>query len=521
MKHESPIATGLGDMLSGWVTYMEILDYPRPGGSVSAPRARILRALALLGQAALLVLASSASVRAATITVTTLADQAGTPGTCSLRQAITNANRQNTSGSTNCTAGSGHNDTIVFQSGLTPPTITLGSTLPAIVSGETLTIQGPTTYFLPGITIDGGLAVQLLQVNSGATLNLQFLTLTRGSVTGLSGAAGYGGAIFNNGTVTVTNSTFLANHATGGPGGTDFPGGDGFGGAIANEGTVTVTNSTFSANQATGGPAGSTTGGAGFGGAIYSNGTVTVTNSTFSANQANGEGGGIAEGGGIYNGGTFSLEGTIFAGSTGGNCALPVTDAGYNLSDDESCNFSASSSHKNVMNLNLAGLAENGGPTETIALLTGSAAIDQIPKADCPTTDQRGYVRPAPGQSDCDIGAYELGAGFFDGQLYDGGGIYQLTFPDKTFFGYYSFTDYPYLYHFGLGFEEVYDANDGAAGVYFYDFGLKAFLYTSPSDFPFLHDFSSSSWLYYYVGTSRYFYEFGGNGRGLFFSAPG
>ena len=308
-------------------------------------------------------LASSANVRAATITVTSLADPAGTAGTCSLRQAITNANSQNTFGSTNCTRGSTHNDTIVFQSGLTPPTITLGSTLPAIVSGETLTIQGPTTYFLPGITIDGGLAVQLMQVNSGATLNLQFLTLTRGSVTGASGGSGDGGAIYNIGTVTVTNSTFSANHATGGPGGTDFPGGNGFGGAIANEDTLTVTNCTFSANLATGGGTGGTTGGAGLGGAIYSNGTVTVTNSTFSANQANGEAGGIAEGGGIYNGGTLSLEGTIFAGSTGGNCAdLPVTDAGYNLSDDGSCIFSATSSHKNVMNLNLAGLAENGGP---------------------------------------------------------------------------------------------------------------------------------------------------------------
>jgi hypothetical protein len=101
----------------------------------------------------------------------------------------------------------------------------------------------------------------------------------------------------------------------------------------------------------------------------------------------------------------------------------------------------------------------------------------------------------------------------------DGNGIWQLTFPDGTFFGYYSLAYYPYLYHYGLGWEYVYDANDGAGGVYFWDSGLSAFLYTNPSDFPYFYDFSSSSWLWYYSGTSRWFYDFGG--RGMFFSAPG
>ncbi|MGO9347798.1 MAG: hypothetical protein ACLPZJ_15600, partial [Terriglobales bacterium] len=110
-------------------------------------------------------------------------------------------------------------------------------------------------------------------------------------------------------------------------------------------------------------------------------------------------------------------------------------------------------------------------------------------------------------------------ATFFNGEISDGNGISQLTFPDHTFFGYYSLTYYPFLYHYGLGWEYVYDANDGVGGVYFYDFGLKAFLYTNPSSFPFLYDYSSKSFLYYYSGTSRYFYDFGS--RGLFFSAPG
>ena len=91
-------------------------------------------------------------------------------------------------------------------------TITLGSTLPAIVSGNTLTITGPTTS--PGITISGGDAVQLMVVNSGATLNLQFLTMEDGSVTGPAGSNGEGGAILNNGTLTVANSTLSGNQAT-------------------------------------------------------------------------------------------------------------------------------------------------------------------------------------------------------------------------------------------------------------------------------------------------------------------
>ena len=63
-----------------------------------------------------LLLAMAGLARAAIITVTTLADPTGASGTCSLRQAITNANGENQSGSTNCTAGTGL-DTIVFQSG--------------------------------------------------------------------------------------------------------------------------------------------------------------------------------------------------------------------------------------------------------------------------------------------------------------------------------------------------------------------------------------------------------------------
>jgi acetyltransferase-like isoleucine patch superfamily enzyme len=55
-------------------------------------------------------------------------------------------------------------------------------------------------------------------------------------------------------------------------------------------------------------------------------------------------------------------------------------------------------------------LADNGGPTETIALLDAAdnPALDAIPVGQCPATDQRGEERPQPAGTNCDIGAFEL-----------------------------------------------------------------------------------------------------------------
>jgi len=53
----------------------------------------------------------------------------------------------------------------------------------------------------------------------------------------------------------------------------------------------------------------------------------------------------------------------------------------------------------------LGSLADNGGPTHTMALLPGSLAIDAA-IGDCPAADQRGITRPQAAA--CDAGAYEL-----------------------------------------------------------------------------------------------------------------
>jgi hypothetical protein len=213
----------------------------------------------------------------------------------------------------------------------------------------------------------------------------------------------YGGAIDNtSGTVTVNNSILSGNSADTG-GAIDSSGGTvslsnstlsgnsaGAGGGISNEGSmVIVSNSTFAGNSA----------GRDGGGIRIPIGTVTVSNSTFSGNRA-------STGGGIRNAeGTVTLGNTIVANSpTGGNCSGYIVDGGGNLSYPETSCSGINSDPK------LGPLQDNGGPTWTMALLPGSAALDAANDAICAAPpvdnrDQRGVTRPQG--LHCDIGAYE------------------------------------------------------------------------------------------------------------------
>jgi hypothetical protein len=112
------------------------------------------------------------------------------------------------------------------------------------------------------------------------------------------------------------------------------------------------------------------------GGLDNKGGTVSISNSTF-ANNSDPTGGG----GGLYNdiGGTVSIS---------------------------SCGFTGTGSLQNA-NPQLSALADNGGPTQTMALQQESPAIDRIPAANCPAQDQLGNARPDDAESTCDIGAYE------------------------------------------------------------------------------------------------------------------
>ena len=110
-------------------------------------------------------------------------------------------------------------------------------------------------------------------------------------------------------------------------------------------------------------------------------------------------------------------------------------------------------------------------------------------------------------------------ATFFTAQSALANGVYYLAFPGGNYFGYYSYLADPnYFYHFDLGYEYVFEANDGNAGVYLYDLASSDFFYTSPTfPFPYLYDFNLNSVLYYYPDTTRaghytssprYFYNF-------------
>ncbi len=259
-------------------------------------------------------------------------------------------------------------------------------------------------------------------------------TVTVSNSTFSGNGAGGGGGIFNEiGTVTVTNSTFAGNSAQAGGGidneqgaalsvtnstftGNSAIGGDfNYGGGIYNGGPLTVSNSTLTGNRAA------------LGGGIYttpgsSDEPLIVTNSTFSGNTATGQGEGEPPGGGaIYCAGSAPCRATntIVANSTsGGNCSGHLfTDGGHNLDDGTSCGFSTLNGSLNNTNpqLDPAGLKDNGGPTQTIALQPGSPATDAGDDSACAAApvnnrDQRDFVRPGTGHRHCSIGAYEADA---------------------------------------------------------------------------------------------------------------
>ena len=158
-----------------------------------------------------------------------------------------------------------------------------------------------------GLTLDGQNAYQFIQIASGHNLTLENITLTNYT-------AQYGGAIQNQGTLTITNSTLNNNHVYY----------NSKGGAIQNQGTLTITNSTLYNNNAFlfGGAIHNDQYGniiitnttlhnntAGIGGAIYNDqyGNIIITNSTLHNNTAD-------EGGAIYsrNGNTIITDSTLY-----------------------------------------------------------------------------------------------------------------------------------------------------------------------------------------------------------------
>ncbi len=126
---------------------------------------------------------------------------------------------------------------------------------------------------------------------------------------------------------------------------------------------------------------------------------------TFSGNEA-------FLGGGIFNyaGGTLHLNNTILANNnaSGADCYTDTGAIATNINNLIETN--GPSGHKCgspavTKDPNLGALTNNGGPTQTFALLPGSPAIGASDNTNCPGSDQRGIVRPQG--AFCDIGAYE------------------------------------------------------------------------------------------------------------------
>ena len=329
---------------------------------------------------------------------------------CTLREAVNAANANPDA------------STVVFAAGLgslisNPPSNGYAITAPLAILGpgaRRMTLSGGnlTRIFAvqsAGVTIsglnltggrsfgDGG-----IMHNSGGSTTVSDCTLSSSTAVMSSPGLGNGGAIFNasGAGLTLLRCTFASNDA------------QQFGGALYNSGTVTATNCTFVFNTAP------------RGGAIFSlsnNGTslVTLRNCTVTGNNATAATNSTDGGGGYYADGAAGnsqhrFSNTIISGNT--NAVNPDlrgfgTTEGNNLIGNLG---QGGSGFSNGVNGDKVGVPANfgtfgnfGGPTDTMRLLSNSPAINSGNDALAPTTDQRGY--PRVGASD--IGAFEFGSG--------------------------------------------------------------------------------------------------------------
>jgi len=312
---------------------------------------------------------------------------------------------------------------------------TIGRAIALATSGDSLSIAAatyqenltiPVSLNMVGsgamttIVDGGGISRVVSIVNPSLSVTISRLTLRHGLGT-------IGGGIYNVGTLTVSSSTVSGNTAQG----SIMAHLAASGGGIFSRGSATIRNSTLTGNLAKCSSQISC-----FGGGVFNNGVMTIVNSTISGNTSN-DGGGIFEdgaslnisnttlsanfaiatrGGGIDNNlGSVTLQNSIVANDTGGDCAGGIVDSnGYNLNGDDTCNFNSTGDLNNT-DPKLGPVQNNGGPTQTQALLSGSPAIDAGNPSGCTDsqghllkTDQRGAPRPDKEDSGgCDMGAYE------------------------------------------------------------------------------------------------------------------
>ena len=328
-----------------------------------------------------------------------------------------------------------------------PHTITLTSGALALTSDLTISNTSGET-----VTVNGGGTDRVFVINSGMTATISNLTITGGFNNEDGGAA-----ILNQGTLTLRTATVSGSTTTAN------------GGGIRNEGVLNVLNSTISGNTGTDGGGIHQTDHAGtaltlinttvsgnnangFGGGVdVLGGTATIINSTITDNRGDTDvgGGGGGAGGIRRNSGTLTLHNTIVAanyteagatdipndieGEVDGASSFNLVGVNTNMSgiSDGDANNNRVGTIASPLDPVLGPLADNGGSTQTHALLSGSPAIDggdgDILPADTfdldsdaditepMPVDQRGvgYPRQADSADDDtsyppDIGAFEL-----------------------------------------------------------------------------------------------------------------
>jgi predicted outer membrane repeat protein len=395
---------------------------------------------------AAIVMSFAGSAHAATILVNDATAAGGVPGSCTLVDAATSINQASVAGSCVNSGGAfGTNDKIDLSTFVAPTTITfkgatvmtstsaLALTKPVTISGNLdgsgkplVTVTRTNEGFLPVRLVDttADLTLHGIRVfngrpagNGGAIQSGPGANLTLvNSTVSLSFAGGSGGGIDAQGAVTLSNSTVYSNTAGGAGGGIH----------VGTSGSVTATGTTINDNKASGSS----------GGGINAN-TVTLTNSTISGNSAQADGGGIYAqnatlkfctiadnsllasgiGAGLTIGSalptpTLTASATLIYGNAPGDdidsSVAQVFGGDHNLVGVYSRNISVPADTVGC-DPTLDLLADNGGPTLTHGLLTGSCAIDAGPTFPPGTipSDQRGNQYARRVGSATDIGAYE------------------------------------------------------------------------------------------------------------------
>ncbi len=354
---------------------------------------------------------------------------AGVGDGCNLREAIASANAAASGATITFDPTAFASAKVITLSGtqleLSKNVLIKGSAAGVSVSGNNVSrvfqVDASVNARLEDLSITGGSSAT---AGGGGIYNSGTLTLVRSSVsnnTTADSTSGGGGIYNNSGTVILRSSTVAGNSAAAG----------GFGGGIYNSsGTLNADSSTISGNTASAGGAGggilnagpmnltnvtiANNNAAGGGGGLYNNGaTANLLFCTVTGNTANTDNAGGA-GGGIVAGGTFNMSNTLVAGNTspgdttGPDFSGTVSSGDYNLLQDATGATLSGTHNLTGVDPLIQPLANNGGPVQTVALQSGSPAIDAGDPASTLFADARGRVRPVGAAND--IGAYEFGS---------------------------------------------------------------------------------------------------------------